>query len=458
MVELSHETREQGKPLESEGEAEVSDSLSEAHDRRLEWERKGPPQAAESGENRGSMNPTPLLILSDAPTLPTGLGRITRELATRIFPMKSEETDSTALHLPLFRVGTYGLGETGTRYQPFMHYAMQVNQQMVPQNLPQVWEDFAGGERGILLAIWNPSWLGWLAEPEKLPKSVLKDFLLSNPFEKWVYAPVDGDGEDGKLPGLRDIFLGFDRILAYTKFGQDAIWKTLEGARALVDIDHLPHGLDASVFYPRDRKEARRTFVNRIMQHGEAGLPDDVFMVGVCATNSPRKDWYLAFQACRELLQMGKSVGLWAHTDTFQSNWNMPSLMEQFGMTGRTFFSNRKLTDDEMAWGYSAMDVTWGIGSGEGWGFPLAESLACGVPVIHGDYAAGAEFVPEVFRVKPIGFRGEGFYGIKRPVFDPHGWATITLRAHGLSATLPEYIDWKNAWPRWEKWLEEGVK
>lgn len=390
----------------------------------------------------------PLLIISDSPSIPTGLGRIARELAGR-----------TAVHLDdVFRVATYGLGDMGSRKLPYQQYSMHTQGNMIPQEMPQVWQDFSGGERGIVLAIWNPSWLQWLAEPEKLPKGTLRDFLLTDPFERWLYAPVDGHGANGSLPGMRDIFLGFDRILAYTKYGQDVIWKTLDGAKALVDIDHLPHGLDTSAFYPRDRAEARKTFVRRIMQHSDAGIPDDVFLIGCVATNSPRKDWHLAFETCRELLKMGKNVGFWAHTDSFQKSWDLRSLMQEFGMEGRTFFSNRLLTDDEMCWGYSACDVTWGIGSGEGWGFPLAESLACGVPVIHGDYAGGAEFVPEWCLVQPKILRGEGFYGIQRPVFDSHQWAVRTLAAHGLPVELPEYIDWKNCWPKWEQWLRDGVK
>ena len=391
---------------------------------------------------------TPLLILSDSPNIPTGLGRIARELAGR-----------TDYHMKdVFRVGTYGLGDMGSRNLPYQQYSMHTQGNMIPQELPWVWKDFSGGERGIVLAIWNPSWLQWLAEPEKLPKGTLKDFLLTNPFEKWLYAPVDGHGANGNLPGMRDIFLGFDRILAYTKYGQDVISKTTGGAKPLVDIDHLPHGLDTSVFLPRPHSEARKTFVRRIMQHSDAGIPEDVFLIGCVATNTPRKDWHLAFETCRELLRMGKSVGFWAHTDSFQKNWDLRSLMQESGMEGRTFFSNRLLTDDEMCWAYSACDVTWGIGSGEGYGYPLAESLACGVPVIHGDYAGGAEFVPEFCLVQPKILRGEGFYCIQRPVFDPHQWAVRTLAVHGLPVELPEYIDWKNAWPKWEQWLRGGVK
>jgi glycosyltransferase involved in cell wall biosynthesis len=151
------------------------------------------------------------------------------------------------------------------------------------------------------------------------------------------------------------------------------------------------------------------------------------------------------------------NIGLWAHTDTFQRHWDLKALAEEFNMTTRTMFSNNELTDDEMAMAYSACDVTLAIGSGEGWGYPLAESLACGVPVIHGNYAGGAEFVPKQYLVQPVGFRGDGYYGIRRPIFNASDWADKVIIAVKEHATLPNYIDWLNAWPAWEKWLRKGI-
>jgi glycosyltransferase involved in cell wall biosynthesis len=193
------------------------------------------------------------------------------------------------------------------------------------------------------------------------------------------------------------------------------------------------------------------------------GIHNDILLIGVVATNTPRKDWYLAFQVCRELLDRGQNVGLWAHTDAARKAWDIEALAREFGMTGRLMFSNRFLSDHEMAIAYSACDITLGIGSGEGWGYPLAESLACGVPVIHGDYAGGAEYVPGRMLVKPSFMRGEGIYGVLRPVFDPKDWAdkveeqVAASREMPYLVQLPYHIDWKRAWPEWERWLKEGV-
>jgi hypothetical protein len=88
---------------------------------------------------------------------------------------------------------------------------------------------------------------------------------------------------------------------------------------------------------------------------------------------------------------------------------------------------------------------------------PAGEALACGVPVVTGAYAGSAEFVPKEYQVKPVGFYHDDAYGNKRPVFKAHDWARVTLRAAYTKAELPSYIDWKNCWPLWKKWLLEGV-
>lgn len=401
----------------------------------------------------------PILIFGDAPTAPTGLGRIARDLAIRI----NEELPT------VFRVGTCGHGAASSRHLGFPQYTIKVGPDYVPHELPRIWDDFAGDEKGIILTIWNASWLWWLADCGKLPDGWLKNFLRTKPFQRWGYIPVDGHCTEKKLPNsLGEIISGFNRVLAYTEYGAEVIantWSAMDGPETKWSgIDHLPHGLDTSVFYPRSREEARERFVQKILDMPPAVIDPETFLMGVVATNSPRKDWYLAFETCAELLKRGVPVGLWAHTDVFKKHWDLPALAEEFGMKNRVMWSNHMLSDDDLAWGYSACDVTLVIGSGEGFGYPCFESLACGVPVIHGDYAGAAEFVPKDMLVKPLIFRGDGMYGIRRPVFIPNTWADAAKfdgtwdRMSVRESLLPECIDWNNAWPEWEKWLRAGVK
>lgn len=407
--------------------------------------------------------PVKLLIVSDAPTAPTGLGRITRELALRIHEDLSDH----------FEVATFGYGGTCSRKLPFMQYPITMLQNWQTPELPVVWRDFADQDKGVLLAIWNASWLPWLADSAVLPEGELRSFLDAKRFTRWGYFPIDSEGPNGLLQESQvKIMSGFDRLATYTDWGARLIDKSAahyaEGDESRAawkgwSTPSLPHGTDGAVFYPRDRKEARKNFISKVVRTSRGGISNDIFFIGVIATNTQRKDWPLAFETCQELTKRGVEVGLWVHTDAFRKNWDLLLLADSFGMRDRVIFTNGFLSDDELAWGYAACDVTLGIGAGEGWGLPISESLAMGIPCITGDYAGAAEFSPSGLKIKPKGFQYDGFYANKRPIFDAAEWAEAALdrsRPHSeppLSRLGPQYY-WESAWPVWKKWLLEGIE
>src|SRR5438309_8429213 len=116
--------------------------------------------------------PVPLLIISDSPNSGTGLGRITRDLATRIHE-----------HLPdVFTVGTLGYGGSYTRALSFPQYTIEGMQGWVLPTLPEVWKDFAGEEKGIIFTIWDASRMLWFSRPENCPAQHLRKFLAELPF------------------------------------------------------------------------------------------------------------------------------------------------------------------------------------------------------------------------------------------------------------------------------------
>ena len=392
------------------------------------------------------MGKIPILIVSDNVTSPTGLGRIARELSVRIH----EDLSDT------FRLGTLGYGSSTSRRFGWHQYNLPRLENWSIPDLPKIWRDFSDDQHGVIFPIFNPSWLPWLADCEKLPNGTLKDFLRTKPFERWGYFPVDAEGPNGKLPQeVADVIVRFDRPLLYTKWASDLLQKT-NGFVA----PHLPHGTDTKIFYPRGRQEMRKTFVGTVTGGQPMPMKDDVFLVGIVATNSARKDWNLGLEVCGELLKRGVNVGVWAHTNKVQGHWDITGLSKAYGLDGRIIPTVTDLTDEQMAEAYCACNATLGIGS-EGWGLPLAESLACGIPCVTMDYAGATEFVPREHRVNPIGFYAEGWYAHRRPVFKVSEWAYRVQEAvsnwdYSVSALRPEFT-WDGCWPAWKKWLEEGV-
>lgn len=392
--------------------------------------------------------PIPLLFLSDSVTAGTGLSRITCDIAVRV-----------AEHMPEFRVGTAGYGGPFKRSLGFPQYQIEMRDWMV-LNLPELWRDFSGDQHGILFLIWDSSRALWLSRPENCAAPHLRKFLETKPFDLWTYTPLDATGPNNRLTSvLKHTLEGFHRVLAYTKWSEAILRRTLEGP-TLDGLTNLPHGLDSSVFYQRPRQAARQGFGERIGARERNGapltIPDDALMIGIVATNQIRKDWGLGIAAVAEVARKRKIV-LWAHTDELERHWSLPALLNDFGLLNNTVVTTIPLSDEQMAFCYSAADCTLGIGNGEGWGLPLSESLACGTPVVHGNYGGGTDFVPPEFLIEPLAYRLEGLYNCRRAVYTPEKWAQKIMAVAGKRTALPKHLDWNNLWPRWESWFREGL-
>lgn len=396
------------------------------------------------------MSQTPLLIFSDAVSAPSGLARITRDLASRIHA-----------NLPEFRVATIGYGGSGSSRFPWTQYSWTFNREWIIYDLDQIWEDFAQGEQGIFLSIYDASRMLWFARPEMCTDARIRKFLESKPFEKWGYFPIDATGPNDRLTTLlRHCIEGYDRVLAYSKWAEDILRRTLNKKTLLDGLTNLPHGIDTSVFYHRPRVQARHGFGQRIQcldRHGRwLTVPDDVLCIGIVATNQPRKDFGLGIAAVAEIAKK-RRVMVWVHTDEIDKHWNLPGLFNDFGVLREAVVTTLPLTDEQMAWCYSACDVTLGIGCFEGFGYPIFESLACGTACIHGNGGGAAEHMPTYMLVEPKCYRYEGLFCCSRPVFEPEQFSARSLFAKDCTTKLPLHLDWNNLWPRWEQWLKKGL-
>ena len=395
--------------------------------------------------------PIPLLLLSDGVTSGTGLGRIARDLAVRI-----------AEHLPdVYRVGTLGYGGPYSRALPFPQYSIDMKDWVV-FNLPDIWKDFAGDEKGIVMTIWDASRMLWFSRPENCGSERLKKFLTNPPFQKWGYFPMDATGPHDRLTAiLGHIIDGYDRVLAYSKWAEEILHRTLPQK----DITNLPHGIDCSVFQPHHRIVARHGFGEKIGARTEKGkflaIPDDAYMIGIVATNQVRKDYGLGIQTVREIANQ-RPVFLWIHIDQLERHWSIPALLNDYGLLKQAVVTNLDLSDEQMSWCYSACDVTLGIGIAEGFGYPIFESLACGTPCIHGNDGGAAEHLrhlPAEMLVEPVTCRLEGPYCCQRNVYNPLDWAkrVAELPKKNGTSLLPAYLDWNENWKRWEQWFRRGI-
>ncbi len=411
----------------------------------------------------------PILFVGDSPSLSTGLARIGRDLATQL------------TRLPQYRVAYLGRGlgaHTGQGIAdsrlPFMQYTYQptTDNQWGARELPDVWRNWAGGERGVIFTVWDPSRLTWFGNPLPMGSEFdgLYQFLTGDEFERWGYFAIDaeGPGEGGALaPMLADTLWGYDKIIAYSRFGQRVIQSSLGVAHggSRVGIDWMPHGYNASTFQPRDRTDARLALVYTGRLCGELAINPDAPVIGCVMSNQPRKDWGLWARSMQLVAREIPNLVLWAHTDSIDRHWDLRMLLDTFGLANRTIVTTDSPSDVEMSWRYSACDLTVLPSLGEGWGYSITESHACDVPTVHINYAAGAEqFLDNRRLALPVTYQLDTRYCVMRPVVDPGEFAarvTFALQAGYIRDSMVEsvmHLRWTDLWPRvWQPWFERAA-
>jgi glycosyltransferase involved in cell wall biosynthesis len=225
----------------------------------------------------------------------------------------------------------------------------------------------------------------------------------------------------------------------------------------------LPHGYNGDTFKPDKNGGGAVEDVAGCPQTGDD--PARVTRIGVVATNQARKDWGLVAAIARGLAAVRSDIRWWIHTDQIIREWSLPALIDDFRLTN-VDVTVAPMSDAELARRYRECALTIAPGAGEGFGYPIVESLACGVPVLHGDYAGGASIMRTCGRadmlIQPDTYRVEGQYNCVRPVHDPE--ILVECVNAMLSTTIidtvasVEHLRWMNLAYPWRRWFREGVR
>jgi glycosyltransferase involved in cell wall biosynthesis len=227
---------------------------------------------------------------------------------------------------------------------------------------------------------WDPEkvlWRGILSEPSGV--------AYRPPI--FAYMPIDGYDSPRAWDALG---LGVTRIAM-----------SQHGSKALGGAPVVHHGVDTSVFYPRDKRECKALL----------GFDPDQFLVLRVDKNSIRKDYPSTWRAMRPLLRKHSDMALHFHCrikandgyDLRAFAWNdedirdVPRLTFSPDIGGFTGWGQEKL-----ALLYAAADLFVSTSWGEGFGLTIAEALASGTPVVAQDCSAITEVVgPGGLLVKP---------------------------------------------------------
>ncbi len=204
-----------------------------------------------------------------------------------------------------------------------------------------------------------------------------------------IWAPVDHK----PLPPAVFATLNHERVrpISMSRFGDE------EMRKLGLDPCYVPHGIDLQVFKPQPEIRAA--------VRDELGIPQDVFLAGMVAANKgnpsvPRKSFPQAFMAFSRFAKDHDDAWLYVHTQAAAQGPNGISLDKLAVATGcppgRVRFPPDEAWDLGMpssvvAALYSAFDVLLSPSMGEGFGIPILEAQACGVPVITSNHSAMVE-------------------------------------------------------------------
>ena len=246
----------------------------------------------------------------------------------------------------------------------------------------------------------------------------------------------------------------------------------------------MPHGVDTELYAPRDRGEARR----------KSGLPEEGFIAGMVAANSSypsRKSFPEVLLAWQKWIDAGNEGKLYLHTtishrggrssgldletllDTMHLEWSTvddpdPGAIERasviFAAQHRYWLG--AYDDAALADIYNSLDVLLAPSASEGFGIPIIEAQACGVPVVTLNVTAMPENTFGGVCLEPVQMQWEGEGGWRGvcPVDELAAtiddFARLNSEDHArLSDWAREgalYFDWDNLVEKhWVPFLEE---
>jgi glycosyltransferase involved in cell wall biosynthesis len=213
--------------------------------------------------------------------------------------------------------------------------------------------------------------------------------------------------------------------IAMSRFGQDRL--------AGFDPLYVPHGIDTSLFHAREGARER------------VGLPASAFVVGAVAMNKgvpSRKSLPQIVEAFAAFHARHGEALLYLHTEVtghYNEGYDLRPLLAAFGLGEETVvladqyhYRFDPLPAQHLVDLYSSFDVLLNPAMGEGFGLPILEAQACGVPAIVTDFTAMSEVCGAGWKV--------GYDRVRTPMRSWQAWPKVDEIVASLEAcyALPE--------------------
>ena len=244
----------------------------------------------------------------------------------------------------------------------------------------------------------------------------------------WHYCPIEGDNLPPIWTGIWNMF----QPVAMSQYGARVI-----GDLMGTTVPMVYHGVDTEGFRPVSPGFPLRVGKQTVRTKDECkalfNISPDRKVLLRTDRNATRKFYYVLLEAFAEIAVRDPAVDLILHcvpndaegSDLRQEIARLPDdIAPRVKFTG-AHDSWKGLTHDELVALYNAADIYISTTGGEGFGLTLAESLACGTPVVVTDWAAEREVV------------GDGGILIP-PLQDTYGRAVRYHSGFGMDWAVPD--------------------
>ena len=313
-----------------------------------------------------------LLVIGDAPVKSTGFATV---------------IENILLNLPAnYDIAILGINYYGDPH-PYQHKWRIYNPNIGtdPFGLSRVVQ-VCQKEKPDVIWIVNDIWL--VSRYVNIIRGVNKDVPIV------VYTPVDS-------PGIKEEFVKptnkANHVVASTEWGKSELISSGLATETSVAF----HGVNLGLYRPIEKKIARQK------AFGDKLPCSDPYIVLYVGRNQPRKRVDLFLYTMAKWMQQYPHDNVYAHyhgqpkgdlgnnteylAEYFSKQFNVP-LQDRFIVTSKDLSTENALPVEQMPFVYANADVYLHVCAIEGWGLPVAEAMACGIPSIAPNFSALSEW------------------------------------------------------------------
>lgn len=308
-----------------------------------------------------------ILFSGDSPTVNTGFGIVSKNILNRLHAMGHE--------IIVLGVNHYGYPYDQTKF-PYQIFPCDHGGPEQVFGFHKLWSIYQTFQPDVVFFLNDP----WLIHSymEAKPEQILPHTKILG------YYPTDS----GPLkPAWIKTLNALDAQICYSHYAEGVVTKA-NGNVPPENLHQIYHGVDTKKFFPIHQSAAR----------SELGIPLDLFVVGMVARNQFRKRFDILMAGFADFAKDKTDAKLYLHTALDDIGYDIMDLARQLKIEDKLILTEdvnpeRGVSDERLNHIYNSFDVNALISLGDGFGLPVAESMAAAKPQLVSGHSCLKELV-----------------------------------------------------------------